>query len=252
MKRRLLNVADDIIAVSAFTKSELVKRHAIAAKRIKVIPNALDPYFVIPEIKEELKNTIRAHYQIPADAPLFFALTRLKNSEQQKNYDLVIRAMAALKAEGIKAYYLLGGKYEDTEYQRIQHLALSLNIPKQIVLTGFISDEAIANYYQAADAFVLPSEKEGFGLVFIEAQACGLRVLAGNRDGSIDAVPNPDAGILVNPQDLNAIKDALGKMAQYKLSLQEKNAIQQACLARFGHERFAREVGGLVPIAIGS
>lgn len=245
-KRRLLEVADEIIAVSAFTKSELVKRHDIVAERIKVIPNALDPYFVIPEIKENHKNTIRAQYQIPVDAPLFFALTRLKNSEQQKNYDLVIQAIAALKDEGIAAYYMLGGKYEDTEYQRIQDLAISLNIQKQIILPGFIADEAISNYYQAADAFVLPSEKEGFGLVFIEAQACGLRVVAGNQDGSVDAVQNPDAGILVNPQDFKAIKEVLKSLSQNKLSIQEKKAIQHACLEKFAYEKFSGEVEGLV------
>ncbi|QEK50340.1 glycosyltransferase family 4 protein [Pedobacter aquae] len=245
-KRRLLEVADEIIAVSAFTKSEITKRHAIQAERIKVVPNALDPYFVIPEIKEDDESAIRKLYAIPADAPLFFALTRLKNSEQQKNYDLVIRAIAALKDEGIAAYYMLGGKYEDAEYQRIQDLAISLNIQKQIILTGFIADEAISNYYQAADAFVLPSEKEGFGLVFIEAQACGLRVVAGNQDGSIDAVQNPDAGILVNPRDFKAIQEALKSLSQNKLSIQEKKAIQHACLEKFAYEKFSGEVERLV------
>lgn len=246
LKKRLVEVADEIIAVSAFTKSELVKRHDIVAERIKVIPNALDPYFVIPEIKEDDEHAIRKFYDIPTDAPLFFALTRLKNSEQQKNYDLVIQAIAALKDEGIAAYYMLGGKYEDTEYQRIQDLAISLNVQKQIILTGFIADEAISNYYQAADAFVLPSEKEGFGLVFIEAQACGLRVVAGNQDGSIDAVQNPDAGILVNPQDFKAIKEALNSLSQHKLSMQEKKAIQHACLEKFAYEKFSGELEGLV------
>ncbi len=245
-KRRLLNVADKIIAVSAFTKSEVIKRHAVAPEKIKVLANALDPYFTIPEITAQHHPSIRHTHQIPDEAPLFFALTRLKHSEQQKNYDLVIQAIAALKSEGLIAYYIIGGKYDDAEYQRIQSLAISLNIPEQIILTGFIADAAIANYYQAADAFVLPSEKEGFGLVFIEAQACGLRVLAGNQDGSIDAVQNPNAGILVHPRDVKAIQEALKSLSQHKLSIPEQKALQKACLDKFGYERFAREVEGLV------
>lgn len=245
LKKRLVEVADEIIAVSAFTKSELVKRHDIVAERIKVIPNALDPYFVIPEIKENHKNTIRAQYQIPVDAPLFFALTRLKNSEQQKNYDLVIQAIAALKDEGIAAYYMLGGKYEDAEYQRIQDLAISLNIQKQIILTGFIADEAISNYYQAADAFVLPSEKEGFGLVFIEAQACGLRVIAGNQDGSKETFTEGFSGYTININELDSLKKHLKKIV-HKPDLQTKKAIQESVIKGFDYHIFKNQIEKLL------
>ena len=67
-----------------------------------------------------------------------------------------------------------------------------------------------------ADIYVMPSMKEGFGIVFIEAMNYGLPVIAGNKDGSVDALLNGELGLIVNPLEINEIKIAIEKMIKNK------------------------------------
>lgn len=244
IKKWFLQKGDVVVAVSGYTGKSLETWHQVPVEKIKVIPNALDPFFVIPAIKASSYLAIK--YNIPSGVPIFMALTRLKGSEQTKNYDQVIRLLGELKKEGKPAYYILCGKYEEQEYQRIIATAKSWDMEKEVILTGFIPEEEITNYYQSADAFVLPSVKEGFGLVFIEAQACGLKVLAGNQDGSTEAVRNETAGILVDPTDDRALKAALEKLMENSASPEEKLRRQENCLKDFGFERFSGDLERLV------
>lgn len=244
IKKLLLKTSDRIVAVSHYTAESLVKWHHINSKKTEVIANALDPFFHIPEIKSSTFLTKK--YNVPDEVPIFMALTRLKLSEQNKNYDKVIRLLGELKKEGKPAYYILCGKYEEQEASRIKKIVKDADMEQEVILTGFVPDEEITHYYLSADAFVLPSMKEGFGLVFIEAQACGLKVLAGNQDGSTEAVRNPQAGILINPQDDEALKTALISLMIRKTTLTEKQQIQQHCINDFGFQRFAEDLNNII------
>lgn len=244
IKQLFFKKVDQVISVSNFTANSLVQWHKVAKNKIKVIPNALDPFFNAPKLVTT--NYLHDKYQIPAGIPVIIALTRLSITEKNKNYDSIIELLGELKQENTPAYYILCGKYDEQEQQRLEGLKLNAKLQKEVILAGFVSDEEITQYYQSAHAFVLPSTKEGFGLVFIEAQACGLQVLAGNQDGSTDAVKNLEAGILVNPQDRKELKEALIKIISNKPSLEEKRAIQEACLKDFGFERFAKDIKKLI------
>jgi phosphatidylinositol alpha-1,6-mannosyltransferase len=243
IKKLFLRKVDQVVAVSNFTAKSLTEWHQVSSSKIKVILNALDPFFKVPRI--ESSSYLYEKYHIPRSAPIIIALTRLSSSEQNKNYDKVIQLLGELKKEGKPVYYLLGGKYDEREYERIQQLKTQSHLEKEVILSGFVSDEEIIHYYHSAQAFVLPSTKEGFGLVFIEAQACGLQVLAGNQDGSTDAVLNPEAGILVDPTDTELLKQALLQIIENTPTLEQKQAIQTACLNDFSFERFAMDFENL-------
>ena len=81
----------------------------------------------------------------------------------------------------------------------IDTLLKKLDIPDTVVMPGFIPDDELEAHFAMSDMYVMPSRKEGFGIVFIEAMYYGLPVIAGNMDGSVDALLNGELGQLVNP-----------------------------------------------------
>lgn len=259
VKRKLLNKADAIVAVSSFTANEIKKRHKIKESKLIILPNALDPYFPIPSLDSiagDQNTTMQGcpdgvsnlykKYGLKTGTKVFLALTRLRSTEKDKNYDKVIRQLGILRKEDKHAYYILCGKYEKEEYARIRSVAMEAGMTDRVILTGFAKDEELSSFYQMADAFVLPSTKEGFGLVFIEAQACGLFVLAGNQDGSIEAVRNEQAGLLVNPHDEEDLQAALRSLFQKKSHLKDKVSIQKQCLENFGFNKYQSLIESLI------
>ena len=79
--------------------------------------------------------------------------------------------------------YLIAGSYDDTEKIFIESLMTELNLDKRVILAGYIPDEEVAEHFVLSDCYVMPSIKEGFGIVFIEAMFYGKQVIAGNADG---------------------------------------------------------------------
>ena len=77
-------------------------------------------------------------------------------------------------------------------------------------------DEELAAHFSLADVYIMPSEKEGFGIVFIEAMYYNKPVIAGNKDGSTDALLNGKLGLLVNPESLEEVSAAIMKMMEHK------------------------------------
>jgi glycosyltransferase involved in cell wall biosynthesis len=142
---------------------------------------------------------------------VLFTLTRLSSSEQYKGYDKVIEVVAQLVKEKPNLKYLIGGKGDLIEVERIETLIKSYHLENQIQLLGFIKEEELANHFLVADNYIMPSHNEGFGIVFIEAAFYGLPVIAGNIDGSSDALLDGKLGELVNPDSKDEIKRAILK-----------------------------------------
>jgi glycosyltransferase involved in cell wall biosynthesis len=121
-------------------------------------------------------------------------------------------------------------------------MASSLGIADHVILTGQIPNEELPDYHRLADVFVMPGLKEGFGIVFLEAMASGKPVIAGNRDGSFDALDGGRLGALIDP--FNAAQ--LAETADALLSHQHPNpllsnpaALHDAVTAQFGFKRVA-------------
>lgn len=85
-----------------------------------------------------------------------------------------------------------------------------------VVFAGFVTDAELATHYSAADVYVMPSEKEGFGISFIEALYYGVPVIAGNRDGTTDALLNGQLGTLIDPRNQQEITDAIKSVIENK------------------------------------
>ena len=136
----------------------------------------------------------------------------MADTELYKGYDKVIQALSILVKEDPSLRYLLVGKYGALEKKRLDALIEKHELSHVVHFAGFVPDSELAAHFNLADIFIMPSEKEGFGIVFIEAMFYGKPVIAGNKDGSVDALCNGELGLLVDPRSVKEIATAIKKM----------------------------------------
>ncbi|WP_461789895.1 glycosyltransferase family 4 protein [Pedobacter sp.] len=242
-KKKFLREKAEIWSVSDYTKRQLTELHQVPADRIKVLNNTLDPFLTLDSNFVKPISILNRH-DISINNFVLFTLTRLSSTEHLKNYDLVIEAVQKLKNLHPQLCYLIGGKADAMERQRLEQLIEHNKLSDKVKLIGFIDETEIAAYYQSADCFVLPSKKEGFGLVLIEAAANGCQVIGGNIDGSTDALLNGKLGQLVNPDDVDAIAAAIEHAIANKNH--HPKLQQQLTIEHFGFETYKNKVAQLL------
>ncbi len=242
IKKKLLQKADLILAVSSFTKNKLIEQQQVPEEKIIIFPNTLDPHFQLPADFSK-PYYLKLRYGITEGEKVIFTLTRLNSEEGYKGYDKVIRVLPQLLKEGLQVKYILAGKADEAEAKRMQQLIEELNLQHHVLIPGFIAEEEVTDHYLLADVFAMPSKGEGFGIVFLEAMACGLPVIAGNKDGSVDALKNGELGTLVDPDSLHEIAVALQKVLTEPV--QQQN-LQQKMLHYFSFEKYKERLQQLV------
>ncbi len=212
LKRKMLEKTDLILPVSVFSKEKMKQLFHLPEQKFTVLNNALDPYLPAPVDRSE-RNAWRKKYGIPENALVLMTLSRLSAKEINKGYDRVLSAIKKLLPDFASITYLFVGKYDEAEKERLENVCKELCMEDVLLFTGFVPDEAVSFYYNMADIYIMPSEKEGFGISFIEAMYYHLPVIAGNRDGTTDALLNGRLGTLVDPRDEEALIAAVKKIA---------------------------------------
>ncbi|CAN5373771.1 hypothetical protein BH09BAC3_BH09BAC3_12990 [soil metagenome] len=213
VKRKILDQASLILAVSQFTKNKIVELNkGIAADKISVFPNTMDPYVDLPTDFSKPEYLID-RYNLRKESIVLLTITRLSSSEKYKGYDDLIEAMPELLKLERNFQYLICGKADDLEKKRIEDLIDKVGVKDSVRLIGFVAESELRDHYLLADIFIMKSKMEGFGIVFIEALANGRKVIAGNKDGSVDALMNGELGWLIDPDSeqelIQAVKEAL-------------------------------------------
>jgi len=225
-----------ILSVSNYTKQRILRQLInYPEKDIFILPNTFDSERFKPGPKPDY---LMKRWDIKDDEKVILTIARLLKSEKYKGYDKVIITMNDIVKEIPNVKYIVGGSGDDVE--RIKDLIKNYHWEGKVILTGFIPDEEIVDYYNLCDVFVMPSKKEGFGIVFLEALACGKPVIAGNKDGSIDAVLGGDVGILIDPDNLSAIKQAIINVLKRNCEprLLDKGYLRKRILNEFGFQKF--------------
>lgn len=243
-KLALLQQSDRILCVSNYTRQQIIEKNpSVEATRMHIFPNTLDPYFIAP-VEFKKPAYLLERYRLNETQPLLLTVTRLSFSERYKGYDNTIEMLPLLLQQYPNLHYLLGGKADQQETKRIKELIDGLQINKQMILPGFIEDKELIDHYLLGDVFVMPSRKEGFGIVFIEALACGRKVIAGNKDGSADALMNGELGVLVDPDD----KTALAKAIIHSLENNEYSPqqLQEKVIMAFGFDKYKERLKHLL------
>ncbi|CAN5353681.1 hypothetical protein BH09BAC2_BH09BAC2_16010 [soil metagenome] len=216
-KLKMLKKCDLILPVSEFTKNKMISLYGIEEKKLTVLNNCLDPF--LPKADTAKRGELLNRYGLNESDKIILTVSRLTAKEKYKGYDQVIYAVKELSNQMPDLKYLLIGKYDEDCKQRLDALVKENGIEDKVIFTGFIDDAEIADHFKLADLYVMPSLKEGFGIVFIEAMYYGLPVIAGNKDGSVDALANGELGTLVDPDDqeqlINSIENVLKNKEQY-------------------------------------
>jgi glycosyltransferase involved in cell wall biosynthesis len=212
-KKRMLLKCDRIFAVSTFTNDKLKQLYRIKDHQSVILNNCLDPYLEAPESYDKTGELL-SRYGLHNEDFVLLTLTRLSSDERYKGYDKVLDSIRELINEYPMLRYLIIGKYDIEEKTRMDKLIASMNLKDFVIFTGFIPDEELGSHYALGDLYVMPSLNEGFGIVFIEAMYYGLPVIAGNKDGSSDALLNGKLGILVDPDTTEEISQAIKRIIE--------------------------------------
>ncbi|MFN6515946.1 MAG: glycosyltransferase family 4 protein [Nostoc sp. CreGUA01] len=209
MTKLALQKADKIISVSNYTRQRLLEETDIEPEKIVVLPNTFDAKQF--EIKPKPTYLLK-RYNLKDEQPVILTVTRLGRMAKYKGYDQIIHALVKVRSQIPDVHFILAGKGDDLP--RIKTLVNSLNLQDSITIAGFIPDEELCAHYNLCDVFAMPSKGEGFGIVYLEALACGKPVLAGNQDGSIDPLAQGKLGCLVDPDNVEEIADNLIQILQ--------------------------------------
>ncbi|CAN5213260.1 glycosyltransferase family 4 protein [soil metagenome] len=238
MRILALRRADAVWAVSRWTRERALQL-GVQPGVIQVVGNTVDENrFDLGDTEAELA----AQYGVAPGDRVLLTVARLDAAEQYKGCDTVLRALPALKQRVAGLRYLIVGTGSDQP--RIERLAADLDVGDCVVFCGFVDDEALPRHYRLADVFVMPSKGEGFGIVFLEAMACGTPVVGGNRDGTRDALADGALGRLVDPDDAPALAEALQSVLdrQDHFDWFEPALLRDKCLAMHGRAAFSSRV----------
>lgn len=234
-KKKFLKNKVEIWAVSHYTASKINSQHGIPSNTIRILNNCLDPFFDVPETFQKPLELIE-RYGLSDDKKILFTLTRLSSDEKYKGYDQVLAVMKKLPGN---IHYILAGKADEAERERVDALIAEYKLQQRVTVTGFLADEEITGHFLLADVFVMPSKAEGFGISFIEASACGCKVIAGNQDGSADALLNGEMGALINPSSFDELEYAINTaLERPSTPLQQ----QEKTLANFGFQGYKEKL----------
>jgi glycosyltransferase involved in cell wall biosynthesis len=194
LERAALRGAERILCVSDFTRRELLKNCPLPENRAVVLHNALDPFF-----------EIKVWRPLAGCDPVILVVTRLTFADRYKGVQHMIEAMPAIRAAIPNAMLRIVGRGDDLD--RLTRIRDNLGMTSAVEFTGYVDDARLAAEMRSCRLFALPSRKEGFGLVFLEAMAHG-RPCLGARAGGVPEVISPDTGILVEYGDVPAIAAA--------------------------------------------
>lgn len=232
----LLGRSQLVTTVSRYTRSRLLAWCRIAPENVAVLPNAIDRTRYQPGPRSaELEAKLGL-----AGTKVLLTVARLNPDDNYKGHDRVLPLLPELERRVGKVRYLIAGSGPDRA--RLERCAEQAGAAEQVVFLGHVPDEELPAFYQLADVFVMPSTGEGFGIVYLEALACGCPVVAGNRDGSVDALADGELGKLVDPFDSAALLEAL------EATLREGRSHEEPIrgVERFDVAEFHKKVRGFI------
>jgi phosphatidylinositol alpha-1,6-mannosyltransferase len=194
LHRRSVDMAALVTTVSRYTRRRLLEWIGIDSARVKVLPDTVDPRF-----QPGPKPGYLIERHAASGKKVIMTVSRLASSERYKGHDRVIRILPRVLLQHPETIYVIVGDGDDR--QRLEAFAAEFGVTEKVRFVGSVVPEELPDYLRLADVFVMPSTGEGFGIVFLEALATGIHVIAGNKDGSLDPLADGQLGQLIDPDN---------------------------------------------------
>jgi glycosyltransferase involved in cell wall biosynthesis len=192
--------ADRIIAISDHAEEQLIKRYGFDKTKVRMIPHGVNT--------EKFTPCSQSHPAVNSDRITLLYVGRIG---PRKGIDLVLEALNKANNDNIEFLIAGTGRHE----QNLKEKSKSLNVESQTEFLGYIPEDELPELYSSADMFILPSLYEGFGLVLLEAMACGTPVIGTDVGGIPTAIDDKETGIVVD-RNVSAITTAIDKIASNK------------------------------------
>lgn len=207
MRDLVYHSADAVIAANEFARSMLLRIGVPAERIFKILPGVDLETFSPRPPDADLQDSLGLHGKV-----VLLSVGRLV---ERKGHSQILRALAALPDSLPAWHYLIVG--EGPERERIEALVGELGLSDRVTLAGKVPASRLAAYFNLGDLFVLANrdiagDLEGFGMVFLEANACGKAVLGGRTGGTSEAVIENVTGRLVDPENIFEITAALSDL----------------------------------------
>lgn len=214
-----------IISVSQYTASRFQVMNNLLQGKFQIIPLTIDPFFA-----SDIKLFSRKELSLP-EGKIILTVSRLDKRERYKNIDLVIKSLPnILKTVPDVGYVVIG---EGSDKGRLQMVAKQHNVEDKVIFLGSLDEELLPSYYNSCDIFLLPSTKEGFGVVFLEAMSFGKPCIGVNSGAISEVISHGKTGFLVEPNNPTELAKIVVKILSNQMLL---STIGQA-----GKEKFDTE-----------
>ena len=231
--------SDQVIAVSNYTKNEAIS--ITGTQKIITIPNFVNTTEFFPQSTSECRNKFQLHHS----DKILLSLSRLV---KRKGHDIVIRAIQIVKEKIPEIKYLIAGTGDNPYKKMLKQLVNDLELQSYVHFVGYIEENKKPLLYNASDVYIMNSldtdqkgDSEGFGITFLEANACGKPVIGTNVGGIPDALDNNVSGILVEPNDPNATAEAIIQLFSNKIFY---NKLSVNGLSRVNNQFSLSNIGG--------
>lgn len=213
--------AQRIVAPSAYSARRLSELYGIPLSRVAIVPEGIDVIrFPDPGRKPVTRDVV---------------ILSVAHQYPRKNTRMILEVFARLRLRFPQVRLKIAGG--GPELSNLRSQAIRLGISDRVEFLGSVSDEELLRLYGEATLFILPTLQEGFGIVFLEAMASGLPVVALKRGAVPEVVPHGKAGFLV--EDLPGLEDAVGTFLDNPQLIRKMGKFARAYARRFSLENSA-------------
>ncbi|QKQ74959.1 glycosyltransferase family 4 protein [Nostoc sp. TCL240-02] len=234
-ERRALTSADKIWTISRYSRDRACLANDLNPKMVEMMPCAIDGDKFTPGSKQP---EFVQKYGLTGSKVLM-TVARLWSGDIYKGVDVTIRALPQIAQVFPEVKYLVIGRGDDQP--RLAQLAAYLGVSDRVVFAGFVATEELMEHYRLADAYIMPSQ-EGFGIVYLEAMACGVPVLSGDDDGSADPLQDGKLGWRVPHRNPDAVAAACIEMLQGDDQRCDRQWLREQAIALFGIDAFQQHL----------